>query len=147
MIRAATPADLDALVQIEGACFGPDGWSRNSWQQELDGNRQIHIALAADQVSGYVVVMLAGEDAELLRIAVLPQYRRRGVAHELLGQALSQAAARGATSMFLEVESSNTGALALYEHAGFTRLSQRTNYYGTGRNAEILTRSLLEVSA
>lgn len=147
MIRTATINDLDALVQIERECFGSDGWSRYSWQQEFSGNRQIHLAQSDQEPIGFVVVTPSGDDAELLRIGVLPGYRRAGVARELMAHALSQAARSGLTSMFLEVESTNTGALALYEHAGFTRLSQRANYYGSGRHAEILSRSLLEVSA
>lgn len=146
MIRSATIDDLDALVQIEQACFAADRWSRNSWRQEFSGSRQIHIAQADHQSIGFVVVMRAGDDAELLRIAVLPQYQREGVARGLMAHALSEAASSGAAAMFLEVDSGNERALALYESAGFTQLSRRSDYYGTGRDALILTRSLLEVS-
>lgn len=147
MIRTATIDDLDALVQIEGECFGSDAWTRNSWEQEFSGNRQIHLAQSDDQPIGFVIVTRSGDDAELLRIGVVPAHRRGGAARELMAHALSQAARTGATSLFLEVETTNTGALALYEEAGFTRLSQRANYYGNGRHAQILTRPLREVSA
>ncbi|MEV4412103.1 GNAT family N-acetyltransferase [Catellatospora sp. NPDC049609] len=57
-----------------------------------------------------------------------PAARRRGLAREAMGVLARWAAARGATDAFLQVESRNTGALALYAALGFTRHHHYTRY-------------------
>ncbi len=57
-----------------------------------------------------------------------PAARRRGLAREAMGVLARWAAGRGATDAFLQVESRNTAALALYAALGFTRHHHYTRY-------------------
>ncbi|WP_048858098.1 GNAT family N-acetyltransferase, partial [Acidiphilium multivorum] len=73
--------------------------------------------------------------AEILTIGVAPPARRCGLARALLTVALAAARARGAETVFLEVEADNAAAIALYRAAGFIAAGRRRDYYGAGRDA------------
>ncbi|KIL97955.1 Ribosomal-protein-S18p-alanine acetyltransferase [Paramagnetospirillum magnetotacticum MS-1] len=70
------------------------------------------------------------DEAEILTIAVLPPWRRRGVGARLLDAAMENAARAGALTMFLEAAADNEAALALYESRKFNRVGLRKGYYG-----------------
>lgn len=69
------------------------------------------------------------DDAELIRIAVDESCRRHGIGRALLERLIAEAGTRGVSSIFLEVRSGNTPAIAMYEAAGFTREGVRKGYY------------------
>jgi N-acetylglutamate synthase len=58
--------------------------------------------------------------AGLTAIEVDPRHRRRGLARALTAALARQAAARGARSLYLQVEDGNAAARALYHRIGFT---------------------------
>jgi ribosomal-protein-alanine N-acetyltransferase len=60
----------------------------------------------------------------------------------LLHGAMTEAAARGAAAMFLEVSTRNEAARALYARTGFTEVGRRARYYADGSDALVL-RALL----
>ena len=66
---------------------------------------------------------------EIYRIAVLPDYRRRGVAYRLLSYALKTERGRGLECVFLEVREGNLAARGLYRSYGFSEYGKRKNYY------------------
>jgi ribosomal-protein-alanine N-acetyltransferase len=90
--------------------------------------------------------VVAGE-AELLTIAVHPDQRRAGLGGALVGAFLTEAAARGGESAFLEVAEGNAAARALYAACGFAPAGRRRGYYhrpdGASEDALILVRSLM----
>jgi ribosomal protein S18 acetylase RimI-like enzyme len=53
-------------------------------------------------------------------LAVVPEWRGRGVGRALLGAAQDRAVSRGCCKLTLEVRDDNHGARALYERFGFT---------------------------
>jgi ribosomal-protein-alanine N-acetyltransferase len=95
---------------------------------------------------GFVLGRMAGEECEILTLAVMPAARRRGAASALLEAALSHAAAAGAKAVFLEVAESNRTARRLYARGGFALVGRRKAYYHrrgrTPLDALILRRAL-----
>ena len=102
------------------------------------------------RTAGYLIYADPSDEAELHRIAVLPEYRRRGLAGKLMaellrrtghpaqeqsGSARLSAAAEGdermsvTKSIFLEVRAGNVAALALYSACDFQEIDRRKNYY------------------
>jgi len=77
-----------------------------------------------------------------MTIAVKPEHRRIGIAKELISRLESWAKARGAIAMMLEVDVTNESAISLYKNLGYETLNVRKNYYGYGRDAQIMRRGL-----
>ena len=140
MIRAATTADLAGLSELEATLFGPLAWSTAAVEAELTGpGRTVTVAEDADGgVAGYVVTVLVGRVADLLRIGVRADHQRRGLAGILLTGALEQARAAGAERVMLEVSDLNAPALALYAGHGFSTLDRRRGYYADGSDALVM---------
>ncbi len=75
---------------------------------------------------GFLVARtLAADEREILNLAVAPDFRRKGVARELLASAFK--GFRG--GVFLEVRESNGVAQEFYKSLGFKELSKRPGYY------------------
>lgn len=84
---------------------------------------------------GYAAFRHAAGEAELLRLAVLPEERRRGVARALFFEGAGRLQAESVQVIFLEVRLDNAPAIALYESLGFTRAGRRRGYYRDGTDA------------
>jgi ribosomal-protein-alanine N-acetyltransferase len=139
VVRPATVADLDAVVALEQDCLGADAWSAGLVEEGLAGRLPtVGYLVAGDPVCGHAVVSVAGDIAELQRIAVQPEQRRAGVASELLASALRAARADGADRMLLEVREDNAGALGFYAARGFVAIDRRPRYYADGAAAVVM---------
>lgn len=79
----------------------------------------------------------------IISIAVLPEYRNKGVGSALVEEALEAMSAHyGAEHCYLEVRVSNTGALNLYRKIGFEVERTIRRYYSDGENAYIMGRQI-----
>lgn len=94
-------------------------------------------------VFGYAMFSVILEDAELMSVAVAPEYRGRGAGRALMSAVLARAAERGASRCFLEVRSSNAPARALYTSLGFTEVRTIRSYYRQPtEDAVVMSRAL-----
>jgi ribosomal-protein-alanine N-acetyltransferase len=85
------------------------------------------------------------DEIHLLKIAVAPRWRRRGIATWLLGFCFGLAQRRNARKVYLEVRRSNGSAIDLYDKVGFQIIGTRPKYYtDTGEDALIMMKSLEE---
>jgi ribosomal-protein-alanine N-acetyltransferase len=140
-VRAATPADVDAVVRLEEVCLGDDAWSRGLVEQGLAAALPTVSYLVAEMggaVVGHAVASAAGDDAELQRIAVDPGHRRSGLASALLVAVEQLVREQGATRLLLEVREDNTAAAAFYDSRGFAEVGRRRGYYRDGAAAVVL---------
>ncbi|WP_168207409.1 GNAT family N-acetyltransferase [Microlunatus elymi] len=137
-VRAATVADLAALLELERAGFPVlEQWSEQSWRSELTEPALQVLIIGTDPLLGAIALRIAGDDVELDRIVVHPRARRSGIARTLINNALD--GHRAAEKMILEVWTGNAAAIALYRSFGFTELINRRDYYGPGRDAVIMS--------
>lgn len=127
-----TPADVAAVAEIE-ARQHLTPWHASSFEDALRSGWKARVLRETDQLTapvlGYFVAMNAGDDEELLTITVAPEAEGRGYGRLLLTSLLTEATARGAERLFLEVRQSNARAIRLYESVGFTITGMRKNYY------------------
>lgn len=139
-IRRAEARDLPALVRLETLCF-PQPWPREALAAEIERARSLVLAAvdAAGWLRGYALFHLLPGEGDLLRLAVHPGHRRRGLAAALLAAGLERLESHGAERCFLEVRADNTAALAFYRATGFTAAGLRRRYYGDGTDALVLT--------
>lgn len=82
------------------------------------------------------------KEAELLRIAVDPEQRGRGLARTLLRACEAELAATGIRDLHLEVRVSNAAARSLYAGAGWRESGLRKDYYRDGEDAVLYAKRL-----
>lgn len=142
-IKTMTEAHVPQIAEIETLCFS-DPWSEKSVASELENRLSLWlVALDGDTVAGYVGSQSVLDEADMMNVAVHPDYRRQGIGRDLvlaLAEALQQKGIRG---LMLEVRQSNVPAIALYEQLGFQQVGLRPNYYRNPKeNALILRKEL-----
>ncbi|MBI2873950.1 MAG: ribosomal protein S18-alanine N-acetyltransferase [Firmicutes bacterium] len=143
-IRKLSIRDIDDIMAIERVSF-PTPWSRHAFVSELSQNpyAEYYGAVQDGRLIGYGGMWLILDEAHVTNIAVLPQYRRRGVGEVLLKVLMEKAGLKGADWITLEVRESNLGAQRLYQKHGFSQKGLRRGYYtSTKEDAIIMSRSL-----
>lgn len=141
-VRPARAGDVEAVARLEQECLGRDAWSPGLVREGIAGGLPTVVYLVAEggagRVEGYAVASMAGDVAELQRIAVDPGSRRGGVASALLEGVVEQAGRTEADRLLLEVREDNAGAQAFYASRGFTEIDRRRRYYADGATAVVL---------
>jgi len=129
-VRAGEPADLEAIAAIQSASPEAALWPPGDYLQY-----DLRVAERQRRVAGFLVARRTAEgEAEVLNLAVAPEFRRQGVA-----RALMRAFLHGFQGdVFLEVRSSNLSALEFYKSLGFQELTLRTDYYERPPEAAIV---------
>lgn len=117
VIRSATEKDLDRVLEIDQLSF-PAPWTRHCFKITL---KDIFFVVEQNEIMGYLVACICdlGKKAEILRIAVHPDHRGKGIAKELIETMLQSFSKEHVKSVELEVNSANRGAVKLYEKFGF----------------------------
>jgi [ribosomal protein S18]-alanine N-acetyltransferase len=124
-------ADLEDVLRIEGLTFTRP-WTREMYLSELEHGEVTRVYIARDAVGeavGFCSWWRVLDEVHINNLAVLPEFRRSGVASALLERVLADGAFDGAHRATLEVRRSNTAALRLYEGFGFTVTGVRRGYY------------------
>ena len=141
-MRPAAAADLPRLVELEAAGFA-EPWSPEMLAAELAHPCSVVLVAGGDRApSGYACFRLGAGEAELLRVAVAPEARGRGIARRLIAAGFERLRAAGLASCFLEVRPANVSALAVYHALGFEPRGHRRAYYRDGSDALVLQRDL-----
>ncbi len=78
---------------------------------------------------GYVLVLAGGGSADIVSVAVAPEWLRRGVATRLLLFSFADLAGEGVGEISLEVAVDNAPARALYGRLDFREAGHRLGYY------------------
>jgi [ribosomal protein S18]-alanine N-acetyltransferase len=131
-IEPLTSTDqIDDVLAVEQASF-TNPWTREMYVSEL-ANHGVSFCFvarsASREVIGFCSFWRVLDELHINNLAVLPEYRRHGVASALLTRALAEGAVLGARRATLEVRRSNDAARLLYERFGFTIAGVRRGYY------------------
>ena len=132
-VRAATPADLPALLALEGDSAAAAHWSEAEYRRLFAEAARVVLVIEEDSVQGFIVGRDLGPEWEIENIVVASSVQRRGLGTQLVQELLDLARSRGAQVVFLEVRESNSAARALYSKSGFVETGRRNSYY---RNPE-----------
>ncbi|MBO5866982.1 MAG: ribosomal protein S18-alanine N-acetyltransferase [Clostridia bacterium] len=118
------------LADIEKECFGKDAWTISSIRGEFSNDFSYLIGYyEEDTLVAYTCVRAMYEEAQVCNIAVLPNYRRKGIATKLIDEMLRLSVDKGCKYCELEVNTENTPAIELYKKCGFEVAGIRKNFY------------------
>ena len=125
-----TADHLDQVAEIEQICFS-DPWSRRMLSEHLENEcAATLVAITPDgTILGYAGLLVVLDEGYITNVAVRPEYRRQGIAGELLRVFHRFAEGNKMAFLTLEVRDSNASARALYAKHGFKEVGVRKNYY------------------
>ncbi len=86
-------------------------------------------AIYNDIIVGYIAITYVIDTIDILSIVTMKNYENVGVATLLLEYIFNFAKKNNVNKIFLEVRTSNTKAINLYEKNNFKLISKRKNYY------------------
>lgn len=137
MTEFLTTDDIADIACIEQVCFGGDAWNAAMIKGEFDGGSVFLGVKDNGKTVAYICARIIIDEADINNVAVLPEYRRKGFAKELMDALVGYCRGRGADRFTLEVNSKNIAAKSLYRKLGFTTSGVRKGYYH-GDDAEIM---------
>lgn len=137
LVRPIEKKDIENVAKCERAIFS-DASSQAAIETLFDMGASGVLAETNGEICGYAYCADAAGDAELLRIAVMPDFRRRGTGALLLSEMHAALKEKGIARVFLEVRESNVSARALYMSFGYREDGKRRNFYSDPKEDAVL---------
>lgn len=142
IIRPIEPDDVSRIIDIENESFSnpyPTSVITFLYEKYRD------TFLVADQggtILGYIAGITSWREGHIVSLAVLPTWRRKGIASQLVEELYNIFREGGKKRVKLEVRVSNTSAIELYEKLGFEKQKIVKNYYENGEDAVMMKKRL-----
>ena len=121
---------LEEVLEIERLSF-KDPWTKEFFKSEtLSGISKFYAALSGGKIVGYGGFWKAQDEADIVNLAVSPEFRNMGLGRKILEYLLKTAKDEGIKTVHLEVRAENPYAQKLYASCGFRAVGRRKKYYG-----------------
>jgi ribosomal-protein-alanine N-acetyltransferase len=142
-LRRMRPDDLEQVLAIEQRNFH-EPWTRRAFLAEIETAplSQPLVVVYENRLVAYIVPWFIADELQIANVAVHEDFRRRGLARQLIMHVCDVAQRRNCRVVHLEVRRSNTAAWQLYENLGFQITSVRQNYYGPNEDALLMSKNL-----
>ena len=147
------PDDLQSVMQINRVCL-PENYTDFFFMDLYQRFPETFIAAEENgEIAGYIMCRIEVglsnygfggliRKGHVVSIAVLPQYRRKGVAQAVITRALEGMQYYKAKQCFLEVRVTNEAGILLYKKLGFEVTRTLNGYYSDGEDAYVMTKRL-----
>lgn len=133
-IKKFSEEHIKDVAEIEQVCFSTP-WKDTELCEELNNKcARFYVAVQDKKVVGYVGLYVVCKEGDVARVAVLPEYRRFGIAKKLLTESFNDEI----DVIFLDVRESNIPAKELYKSLGFEEIGMRKNYYANPTENAVL---------
>ena len=141
-IKPASWRDLFAIQEIERACFKDDAWPLIELMAALTFPNIVRMkATNHEKIAGFIAGDIRRNEGTgwILTVGVLPEYRRQGLAKELMDKCER---AMNMPLIKLSVRRSNQAAIQLYQKLGFTQVDVWNSYYHDGEDGIVMEKQL-----
>lgn len=151
--RKFTTDDLGAVTHINQVCL-PENYTDFFFIDLARRFPETFIVAEEDgEVVGYIMCRIeAGlsnfglggltKKGHVVSVAVMPEYRRRGIGEALVTKAIEGMRIYGAKQCYLEVRVTNEEAIGLYKKLGLEVTRTIRGYYADGEAAYVMSRKL-----
>ena len=128
------------VAALEAVCFSAP-WSEHAVAGELTNPLSLWlVAIDGEKVVGYIGSQSVMGEADMMNIAVLPEYRRQRIGQSLVNRLITQLQLKQVHCLSLEVRISNESAKKMYEKLGFQQVGRRPNYYSAPKEDALILR-------
>lgn len=131
-IRAAVLDDIPAILAIEQSAPSASHWNAEQYKRRVRNQNEDACFLVAEyqgKLAGFICARIIAGEWEIENVVVAEEFRRHGIAAELMRSLMVRSEQASGTAMLLEVRESNTAARALYAKSGFVEVGRRPRYY------------------
>jgi len=139
IVRKMKVEDVPAAHEIDKLSFKLP-WPERSLRFEVINNpaSRCWVAELENHLVGMLILWMLIDEAHIATLATHHEFRRQGIAKQLLVTALKEAYTEGARSVLLEVRAGNEPAQALYRKFGFEVVGRRERYYKDNNEDAVL---------
>ena len=141
-IKPASWRDLFAVQEIERACFKEDAWPLIEMMAALTFPNVVRLkAINKEKIAGFIAGDIRRVEGTgwILTVGVLPEYRRQGLAEELMAKCELTMQMR---RIKLSVRRSNQAAIQLYQKLGYAQVDVWSKYYHDGEDGIVMEKQL-----
>ena len=155
VMRMFKPEDLQSVMNINTQTL-PENYSSYFYLELYESFPKVFLVAEVDgKIAGYILCRIESGRSDFKRnpfsftkkghvvsIAVLPEYRRRGIGSALMNEAMRGMIEYNASECFLEVRITNEQAINLYNKVGFQIVNKLSDYYSDGEDAALMAKKL-----
>jgi ribosomal-protein-alanine N-acetyltransferase len=136
-IRTANLSDLTGISEVERVSFMQEAYPSLLLEKLISDHQSVFLVQvdSLGKIVGYCVSKNAETSSHLISVAVLPPYRRTGIAARMITELLTILRKLSINEVRLEVRMDNVPAIRLYQRLGFTKESVVSGYYSDGSDA------------
>lgn len=124
---------IESIIAFDKLCFPSDFWNEEDWRELLNDPRATYYALLDGKsiVGDVFIYNWNGEKdyVKIMNLAVHPNYRHRGLAHQLLNHVTSEMRTQGMHRFFGETRASNRPMQRIFEDCGYILNHIEDDYY------------------
>lgn len=138
MIQKILSSDIDKILSLQKDF--KDGFNKNvllsSFKNE---NFYVFGYYEGEKLVGEISFSYLFNQADIESVFVGEEYRKKGIASELLSFCMNFLKDKEVNEIFLEVREKNIPAISLYKKFNFEKIKIRERYYSDGENAVIMS--------
>jgi ribosomal-protein-alanine acetyltransferase len=140
-----TLPDVTECWILDQRCFTDgEAYDRDTFRDLLGSHGVIAFKAVAggSRMVGFVIGLVEADGTgHVVVLGVAPEWRRQGIARELMRQAENGFRRRGVTTLHLEVRTTNAAARQLYEELGYAVAGRRLAYYSNGDDGYLMVKT------
>ena len=121
-------SDIDRVMKVERDVYDFP-WTERIFSDCIRVGYLCWLALHDQDVVGHAIISVVAGEGHMLNLSIARAHQRRGYGRQFIDFLLSEARARNAQTMLLEVRPSNIAAINCYNSAGFNEIGSRKGYY------------------
>jgi ribosomal-protein-alanine N-acetyltransferase len=142
--RFAEVKDIDSLFELEKKTF-ISPWTYSQFEYEIKENSfsKLLLIVNEDELVGYIDYWIIFDQATINKICIKDEYRRQGLAQQLLDICFKEVKENECMVITLEVRTSNEKAIKLYQKNGFDIVLTKPQYYSDGEDAYYMVKGVI----
>lgn len=121
-------SDIDRVMKVEREVY-EFPWTERIFSDCIRVGYLCWLALRDRDVVGHAIISVVAGESHMLNLSIARAHQGRGYGRRFIDFLVSEARARNAQTMLLEVRPSNIAAINCYNSAGFNEIGSRKDYY------------------
>ena len=136
LYRYAENKDVSDILSLDNENFSNN--FKEAFYLEYIKNQRVIVAEKEENVIGYILFNQILDEAEIYKIVVLKDFRKKQIAFKIIEFLLNELKKSDVKKIFLEVRKSNIPAINLYKKCEFIDIREIVDYYSNPKENGIM---------